>query len=243
VLVDPGSGSLERIGRSGADLSTLQYILITRLHIDHTGDLPAVVAHLYSRHRRRPISLAGPAKRSPNGAAPENAWAQPGAAEFVRLLFGPDGAWRYTNIFEGFGVDVRETPSDPEDATIDAIPVDEVLEDLGVSIYAAAVPDGMMPAIAYRVECDERSVVFSGDGPGNAAAPMALARNCSMLVHDFARPAAAGRAARESGAQILLLSHCLPAVESDLAAALAVVRREYGGKIAFASDLDIHDFP
>jgi len=59
-------------------------------------------------------------------------------------------------------------------------------EDLDVSIYAVAVPHGMMPSVAFRVDCGAESVVFSGDISASTASFIALAKNCSMLVHDFA---------------------------------------------------------
>ena len=119
--------------------------------------------HLYMCDRKRQIALSGPTGRPGNDAAPENASAQPGAIEFVRLLFGADDAWRYMNTFEGFGINVRETPSALSGQAVHTLPVDQVLEDLGVSIYAAAVPHGMMPVAAFRIECGEESVVFSGE--------------------------------------------------------------------------------
>ena len=254
ILVDAGGGIFERIGRSGMDISTLQQILLTHLHIDHTSDLAAVVMDLYMCDRTVPIALAGPQGRPGNDAAPENASPQPGVNEFVRLLFGADGAWRYMNTFTGFGIDVRELPSDPAEAAIHSIPVDEVFEDLGISICATAVPHGMMPSVAFRVDCDEQSVVFSGDVSQSTEALIALAKNCSMLVHDFsvperdvayghlhAKPSAVGRTARESGAKVLLLSHFMPAIEGELGGAIDIVRREYGGRIEVASDLETYE--
>jgi ribonuclease BN (tRNA processing enzyme) len=254
ILVDAGGGIFERIGRSGLNLFTLEQILLTHMHIDHTSDLPAVIMDVYMRGRKRLIALAGPTGRPGNNAAPENASAQPGAREFVRLLFGPDGAWRYMNTFDGFGTDVRETPSALSDPLIHAIPVDEVLADLGVSIYAVAVPHGMMPSVAFRIECDEESIVFSGDISGSTPALVALAKNCDILVHDFAlperdlpdgnlhaKPSAVGKTAQQSGAKMLLLSHFMPAIEDELGAAIDIVRCEYSGRIEVANDLDTHE--
>jgi ribonuclease BN (tRNA processing enzyme) len=188
LLVDAGGGSFERIGRSGLDISSLEQVLLTHLHIDHTSDLPAVIMHLYMGDRKRPIAITGPTGRPGNDAAPENASPQPGVREFVRRLFGPRGVWRYMNTFEGFGITVRDTPSDVSELAIYSIPVDRVLEDLDVSVDAVAVPHGMMPSVAFRVDCGAESVVFSGDISASTASFIALAKNCSMLVHDFALP-------------------------------------------------------
>jgi len=250
LLVDAGGGSFERVGRSGLDLSSLEQILLTHLHIDHTSDLPAVIMHLYMGDRNRPIAITGPTGRPGNDAAPENASPQPGVREFVRLLFGPRGAWRYMNTFEGFGITVRDTPSDVSELAIYSIPVDRVLEDLDVSVYAVAVPHGMMPSVAFRVNHGAESVVFSGDISASTASFIALAKNCSMLVHDFAlperdvphgklhaKPSAIGYTAQQSAAKRLLLSHLMPPIESELAQSVAIVRREYDGPIEVASDL------
>ena len=243
VLVDAGGGIYERIGQGGLDLSTLELILLTHLHVDHTSDLPAVVMDAYMQDRGRPIALSGPAGRAGNDAAPENASAQPGANEFVSLLFGAEGAWRYMNTFEGFRIDARDVPSDPSEPAIHPILVGETLVDLGLSIGSVAVPHGMMPSVAFRVECDERSIVFSGDVSASTEPLIALAKNCSLLVHDFAlperdvphghlhaKPSAVGKTARESGAKMLLLSHFMPAIENELGPALryrsARVRRQ-----------------
>jgi len=253
ILVDAGGGTFERIGRSGLDLSSLEQILLTHMHIDHTSDLPAVIMHLYMCDRKKPIALSGPTGRPRNDLVPENASPQPGAIEFVRLLFGPDGAWRYMNTFEGFGIDVRETPSAVSDRAVHTVPVDQVLEYLGVSISAVAVPHGMMPAVAFRIECGEESVVFSGDISGSSVALIALAKNCSMLIHDFAlperdvphgklhaKPSAVGQTAQQSAVKILLLSHFMPAIEGELGEAIEIVRREYTGRIEVANDLETY---
>jgi ribonuclease BN (tRNA processing enzyme) len=256
VLVDAGGGIYERIGQGGLDLSALELILLTHLHVDHTSDLPAVVMDAYMRDRGRPIALAGPAGRAGNDAASENASAQPGVSEFVTLLFGAEGAWRYMNTFNGFGIDAFEVASDPNDPAIRAVRVGKALENIGLSISSVAVPHGMMPSVAFRVECDERSIVFSGDVSASTEPLIALAKNCSLLVHDFAlperdvphghlhaKPSAVGKTARESGAKMLLLSHFMPAIENELGRAVDIVRREYAGKIEIAKDLATYELP
>lgn len=253
ILVDAGGGVFERIGRSGLDLSTLEQILLTHMHIDHTSDLAAVIMHLYMLDRQREIALAGPSGRPGNDAAPENASAQPGVREFVRLLFGPEGAWRYMNTFEGFGIKVHETSSSVFDRVIQQIPVDGILEELGATLSSVAVPHGMMPAVAFRIDCGDESIAFSGDTSASTLELIKLAKDCSLLVHDFAlperdvpsgnlhaKPSAVGRTANLSRAKMLLLSHFMPAIEDELTESVDIVRREYGGKIDIAKDLETY---
>lgn len=251
ILVDCGGGTFERIGRMGIDLSALDQILLTHLHIDHTSDLPAVVMHLYMNDRKRPILVVGPSGRPGNTDAPENVEPQPGTTEFARLLFGERGAWRYMNTFENFGIDARDVPSDASNATVKEAPVDPALGTLGISIASTAVPHGMMPSVAFRIEYDGRSIVFSGDVSRPTAALTALCSGCSMLVHDFAlperelphgnlhaKPSKVGELARDAGVKSLLLSHFMPPIESELDDALNLVRKNYSGNVRLARDLD-----
>jgi ribonuclease BN (tRNA processing enzyme) len=245
ILVDAGGGVYERIGMSEFNLATLEQLLLTHMHIDHSSDLPAVIMDLYMRNRERPVALAGPAGND-----------QPGAAEFIELLFGSSGAWRYMNTFDGFGVRVLETPSDTADPSIHAIPVNDTLAALGVTIGAVGVPHGMMPSVAFRIDCSNESIVFSGDISASTDAIIALAKDCSLLVHDFAlpegdvpngdlhaKPSAVGRTAQRSGAKMLLLSHFMPPIEDVLPASVEIVRREYAGPIVLANDLQTYELP
>jgi len=63
LLVDAGGGSFERIGQSGLDISSLEQILLTHLHIDHTSDLPAVIMDLYMGDRKETDRHNGPTGR------------------------------------------------------------------------------------------------------------------------------------------------------------------------------------
>lgn len=247
ILVDAGGGIFERIGRAQLDLSQLELVLLTHMHIDHSSDLAAVVMNAYMTGRTRPLRLVGPsAGRGQSASTPE----QPGARAFAELLFGPQGAWRYMQSFEGFGLEVFEVPSGLDDAVQTQVPMEGALAELGVSVRSVPVPHGMMPAVAYRVARAGSSVVFSGDIAGSTADFVELARDCSLLVHDcalperemphgnlHAKPSQIGRSARESAAGALLLTHFMPPIESELDAAVAIVRGEYAGPIALAGDL------
>jgi ribonuclease BN (tRNA processing enzyme) len=43
LLVDAGSGAFTRLGELQINLSSLDIILLTHLHIDHTADVPSIV--------------------------------------------------------------------------------------------------------------------------------------------------------------------------------------------------------
>lgn len=245
ILVDAGGGVYERLGRAGADLSALELVLLTHTHVDHTGGLAAVVFSLYMNERRRPLALVGPAGRD----------IHPGCGRFSELLFARDGAWSYLNTFVGFGIEAREVASDAANTGVRDVPLDATgLAALGVRVRSAAVPHGMMPAVAYRVERYGVSLTFSGDVSEAAPGLIALARETDLLVHDLAlperdlphgdlhaKPSAVGRVAREAGARALLATHFMPPIEPELTDALAIVRGQYTGPLYAARDLAVFD--
>jgi len=107
--------------------------------------------------------------------------------------------------------------------------------------------------MAFRVDCGAESVVFSGDISTSTASFIALAKDCSILVHDFAlpegdvphgklhaKPSAVGYTAQQSRAKRLLLTHVTPPMERELEQSLEIVRSEYAGPVEVANDLETY---
>ncbi len=235
VLLDAGGGAFERLGRSGIGASQLDLVLLTHLHIDHSGGLAPVVFSAFLEGRTETLTVVGP---TPRGGLP-------GVGRFCEALFGADGAWSYLHSFDGFGIRPVETSSELEGATARA-----VIDHAGVSVVSVAVPHGEMPAVAYRVECDGHTIVHSGDVQSAHPPLVELADGCDLLIHPlalperetenghlFAKPSAVGRVARDSGCKRLLLTHVFPTLEGELDEAVALVRDSYDGELLVAEDL------
>ena len=235
LLIDAGGGTFERLGRSGIGAAGLDPVLLTHLHIDHSGELAAIINSAFMEGRSRPVTVVGPAERGD----------QPGIATFCELLFGEHGAWRFLRSFDGFGVRVIEAPSDVSRPTPTT-----VLEHPDVTVRSVAVPHGPMPSVAYRIELGGRAIVFSGDIEAEYAPLVELAAACDILVHPlavpereveqshlFARPSAVGRVAHDCGCGLLVLTHVFPLLENELEAALTDVRRAHRGPMIVAEDL------
>jgi len=105
ILMDAGGGTFQRLAKSGVNVKDLDLVLMSHLHIDHTGDLSPIIKTIYFHNagagilRDAPIHIWGPAA---NGAPfPGTTVAQyPSTTEYVDGHYAmPNGVERYLNIF------------------------------------------------------------------------------------------------------------------------------------------------
>src|SRR6202158_3493538 len=90
ILVDAGPGAFLRIGELDLDLDNVDTVLLTHLHIDHSGDLAAFFnARALTSDGRIVYRVFGP----------DRAGLFPRTSRFVNLLVGQDGAFAYQKTF------------------------------------------------------------------------------------------------------------------------------------------------
>jgi ribonuclease BN (tRNA processing enzyme) len=215
LVLDLGAGSLRALLRQGLDFSDIDVLALTHLHPDHVGDLiPFLFATRYSLGytRQEPFWLV----------------AARGFARFHQRL---------TEAFSGWLepppglMDLKELAPDGPDA---------VRAD-GLIIKSAPTrhTDG---SLAYRVEADGRSLVYSGDTDVSDSL-VELARGADLLVLEAANPfkvaghltpAEAGGLAARAGVARLLLTHFYPLCDAVDVVALAAA--EFAGEIIRAED-------
>jgi ribonuclease BN (tRNA processing enzyme) len=239
ILVDAGPGAFLRMGELEMDLGNADTVLLTHLHIDHSGDLAAFF-------NARALTSDGPIVYrvfGPDGAGPF-----PKASRFVNLLVGEDGAFAYQKTFGA-----------PETFTVRdlAIRLDsartKIVDADGLVVEEMATHHGDCPSVAYRISYKGVVVVFSGDMDASALPNLVqLAKNADLLVFNCAvldppaspaqlyelhtPPGKIGEAARESGVKGLLLSHLAPDVEGQEATVRRSVRAAFAGPVGFARD-------
>ena len=239
ILVDAGPGAFLRIGELDIDLEKIDMVLLTHLHIDHSGDLAAFF-------NARALTSDGPITYRVFG--PDGAGLFPKTSRFVDLLVGERGAFAYQKTFGA-----------PETFTVRdlAISLDsprmKIVDEGGLVVEEIATHHGDCPSVAYRITYKGVAVVFSGDMDASALPNLVqLAKNADLLIFNCAvldppgspsqlydlhtPPRKIGEAAHESGVKSLLLSHLAPDVEGQKAAVRKSIRASYTGPVAFASD-------
>jgi len=252
-VIDCGRGSPSGFADAGLDFSDLDAVFLTHLHADHIGDLPGMLLYPWGVRTGNdgplaPIRVYGPSRPRalPSGDAtfhrettihPE--LPAPGTADLVNSILA--GYAYHLNVMPldasmpdaGALVRAIEIPVPVRTEGIAQVPV-VVFEDGVVQVKAVAVTHGRaVPALAYRFDTPDGSVVFSGDTTVNDDL-IALAQGADILVHCVAdldylerhgttgaaleRMAAlhtdvseVGGVAQRAGVHELILTHYLPA--------------------------------
>ena len=186
ILMDVGGGTFQRLAESGAKIPDLDIVLLSHLHIDHTGDLSSMIKTIYfhnrlagtARKEDEPVRIYGPVA---NGVgfpfAPDNPQ-YPDTSEYVDGYYSLDGGVeRYLNLFataitldntdpeqgpSKFSYQARDLLSWVPGAAIETV-LDEGVGEDRLLVTAIAVDHGPVPALAYRIEYKGHSVVYSGD--------------------------------------------------------------------------------
>ena len=247
ILGDAGPGSFVRLGETHLKLSKLDLVLLTHLHVDHADELPGIV-------KARAVSGGGPATFNVFGPGAASARAGvpgfPSTTQFVNLLFGPQGAFRYLTDFAApVTFHVTNLPRPAAGKHAPAV----VFEEDDLRIEAVAGHHGDAPAVIYRIRHAGRSITFSGDiDAAGLSALRRIAQGSDMLVFSMVvldppgsreilytlhtPPGAIAALARDAGVHRLVLSHLSPAVEREREAVSASIAASYRGEVVYATD-------
>jgi ribonuclease BN (tRNA processing enzyme) len=201
-VIDCGRGAPSAFVDAGLDFRCLEAVFVTHLHADHVGDIPGMLLYPWGvrtgdRGPLPPILVYGPASPGalPSGDTtlypettihPERA--APGTSDLVHNILA--GYAYHLNVMpldatmpDAGGlvraVDILVPPAHDGEAQQPVV----VMDDADVVVTAIVVTHGhATPALAYRFETPDGSVVFSGDTTVNHDL-IALARGADALVH------------------------------------------------------------
>jgi len=196
------------LAASGADIHTIDGILISHLHIDHMADLSAVVKSMYFQARQagdprpatNPVRIYGPNENLANAQTKQF----PSSVDYVDALYNisntekPLGIERYMHSFTTaisggqFAYTVTNLPLNLAGATYNVLTTAD-----GLVVKSIGVFHGPVPSVAFRIEYKGHSIVYTGDtnsklppppASTGALAPglIALSTDADLLIYDTA---------------------------------------------------------
>jgi ribonuclease BN (tRNA processing enzyme) len=238
-VIDCGDGVARQMMLAGV-FGTLRHIFITHHHSDHNADYGNLLLLEWGTHLTTTVDTWGP----------------PPLARMTTLFLemsAPDLTVREK--------DEGRPPLRPLVHPHEVRRGGFVMRDDLVTVTCAVVDHPLMPlALAYRFDCPDRSIVFSGD-TRRSANLIALAKGADVLVHEAlylpAAPGApgsalrkhvleshtpveeVGRVAAEAGVRTLVLSHFVPSEDPPITDDqwLAGARTHFSGHIVVGHDL------
>ena len=215
-VIDCGDGVARQMARAGLDLGAISDVFLTHQHSDHNADLGNLLLLAWAANLRTPVDLWGP----------------PPLQRMMRLFLEMNDYDIQTRIRDE-GRPALAPLLKPHELTRAGV----VMQDANVKVTAALVEHPpVTPAFAYRFDCPDRSIVFSGDTRPTPRL-VELAHGADVLVHEVmylpalekliageahakrlrqhlldshTTTAQVGRIATEAGVKTLVLSHFVP---------------------------------
>lgn len=215
-VIDCGDGVARQMAMAKLKLAAIRSIFLTHQHSDHNADYGNLVLLAWAADLSRRIDAYGP----------------PPLSEMTRLFLAMNDYDIRTRIADEGRPPLSELIV-PHQISSGGL----VMQDENVRVTAALVDHPpVIPAFAYRFDCPDRSIVFSGDTRPSRNL-VELAQGADVLVHEVmylpgieqiiaAEPNArtlrehllashstaeqVGRIASEAGVKTLVLSHFVP---------------------------------
>jgi ribonuclease BN (tRNA processing enzyme) len=215
ILLDGGSGTLQRMLQTGVTYKDLDAVLYTHIHPDHCADLvPLLFACKYQEEPRFKDLLITGGK---------------GFRDYLEGLRWVHGSWIEPQTFR---LHIREVATDElsiGDLLVRTLPLDHMRESVG---YRITSPQG-------------HALVYSGDTAycptivELAKGADLLLLECSFpegkKIAGHLTPALAGRIAQEAGCKRLCLTHFYP--PCDQADIKGACRQVFKGEVLLAEDM------
>lgn len=197
-MKDVGGGTFQRSAQSGVNIRNLDYVLLSHLHADHTGDLTPIVKTIYfhnraaGAYRTAPIQIFGPGANGVKFPGTE-VTQYPASSSYVNDHYAlPNGVERYLNFFapaiSGGDFNYAATDISPALNISPGVPapLQEIVNENGLVVTAIGVFHGPVPALGFRIDYKGKRVVYSGDTSSRAGNMITLSQGADLLIYDTA---------------------------------------------------------
>jgi ribonuclease BN (tRNA processing enzyme) len=241
LLVDAAPGASVNFDRSGARVEDLDAVVFTNLHAHQAADFPAFIKGSFFANRDRPLPVFGP-----DGAGP-----YPDTETFVERLIGPEGAFAYLADFltfrssGGYRVAARNVPATGQRRWAQ-------FGSDHIRLSAIPVHHGAVPALAWRVDIGDQSIVFTGSFSNRTNVVPGFARGTDALVVHHAipegtrgeptdlhvTPGQIGQIAQQAQARMVVLGHRMMRTRGLESISRQAIEEHYSGPLIFANDLE-----
>lgn len=194
-IIDCGNGVARQMVKAGLDLGHIRDVFITHQHSDHNADYGNLLLLAWATDLHTRVNTYGP----------------PPLAEMTRLFLEMDA----------YDIHIREVDEGRPPLAPLIVPHEithggPVMHDENVSVTAALVQHPpVVPAFAYRFDCPDRSIVFSGDTRPSENL-IELAHGADILVHEVIDIQAIGRVVKDEAMATRLRAH-LEAAHTSMA--------------------------
>jgi ribonuclease BN (tRNA processing enzyme) len=241
LLVDTAPGSSGAFDKAGGRFADLDAIVFTQLSAHHASDFPAFIEGSLAAGRQDPLTVLGP-----DGAEPF-----PGLRQFVDRQIGARGAFPYLAGFlaadsgTSYPLNLREVVTDSRRAW-------SAFRSENLSLAAVPVHHGPVPALSWRVEVGDQSIVFTGDFSNRRNVMAEFAAGADVLVIHHAIPEGArgeatdlhvtpsqiGRIAAQAGVRMVILGHRTARTRGLESISRSAIEANFDGPVIFANDLE-----
>jgi ribonuclease BN (tRNA processing enzyme) len=257
VVMDHGPGAHQRLLEAGYQPTDVTHLFLSHLHYDHLLDYPRLLMQRWDMGAGKLAELRvfGP---KPIAHVTESIIGENG-------FLGPDIAARQQHqaskdVFESRGGKLPRRSPRP---IVTELREGDVVELSGgrVMVGRASHVQPFLDCLAYRLETEEASVVYSGDSGGVPDEMVSLARGCDVLIHMCHFPTGLEKSAEYRNATgshmdvaaiaakanvgLLVLTHFIPLVDRPgvKESMLMEMKSVFGGPIVLGEDLMEMEIP
>ena len=245
LLVDTGASSTTQFAKAGAHIEDLDAIVLSTLEPHLTTSLPAYLAGSLDSDRDRLLPVLGP----------DGNTSHPGTVEFMDRLIGANGAWPdYASLLNkrtkaGYKLTVTDVPTAGKRRWA-RFGSDHM------RLSAIAVDHADQPALAWRVDAGEVSIVFTGAFSHDKDQLVNFAKGANALVvthaitesmrgewlNRYAPPSKLAEVAAGAGVDTLILGHRTNRTRGRESQSREAILKHFNKTLIFANDSECWGF-